>query len=113
VFVQTPGFRRRVAHIRSDHFSEQNHVGGPFSYAYALNDRGQVVGSSSTPEGSHAFSWTAAAGMVDLGTLGANYAYAYAVNNHGQVVGVSARLSLASSTTLSPSQRRIPLESDD
>ena len=33
--------------------------------------------------------WTAADGMVDLGTLGGNEAYALAVNNPGEVVGYS------------------------
>ena len=36
----------------------------------AVNDHGQVVGKKATAGRLHAFSWTAAGGMVDLGTLG-------------------------------------------
>jgi probable HAF family extracellular repeat protein len=37
----------------------------------------------------HGFSWTAAKGMVDLGTLGGNFTFVRAVNARGQVVGHS------------------------
>jgi probable HAF family extracellular repeat protein len=57
---------------------------GGQSYATAVNDSGQVVGN-----GSHAFSWTQAGGMVDLGTLGGTASGAIAVNATGQVVGLS------------------------
>ena len=47
-------------------------LGGSFSYATAVSASGQVVGYSTTlgDVASHAFSWTEAGGMVDLGTLG-------------------------------------------
>ncbi len=46
-------------------------LGGSNSFAYGTNDAGQVVGVSSMANGdNHAFLWTAAGGMVDLGTLG-------------------------------------------
>ena len=46
-------------------------LGGDGSVARAVNASGQVVGDSATADGtSHAFSWTAAGGMIDLGTLG-------------------------------------------
>ncbi|MHB1037534.1 MAG: dockerin type I domain-containing protein [Pirellulales bacterium] len=62
-------------------------LGGIRSFATAINDRGDVVGSSSTADGSgHAFlyygSW-----MVDLGTLGQPMSSANAINNLGEVVG--------------------------
>jgi probable HAF family extracellular repeat protein len=71
----------------------------PSSDATAVNDNGVVAGSSAVGEdlypylpgsttGSHAFSWTAAGGMVDLQT-GGYYGGATAVNDAGQVVGYS------------------------
>jgi probable HAF family extracellular repeat protein len=65
-------------------------IGGNLSYASAVNDSGQVVGSSYITKQNaiyHAFIWTAATGLQDLGTLGGNNSYALAINNAGQVVG--------------------------
>src|SRR5438046_8558798 len=46
-------------------------LGGNRGVARAVNNSGQVVGTSSTAGGKNrAFSWTAAGGMIDLGTLG-------------------------------------------
>ncbi len=69
-------------------------LGGPTSSANAISNSGQVVGSSDLANGGvGAFSWTAAGGMVNLGSLDPSYSYdgsiATAVNDHGQVVGVS------------------------
>ena len=62
----------------------------PISSARAVNDAGQVVGYSASASGeSHAFSWTQAGGMVDLGTLGGRSSNAFAVNDAGQVVGTA------------------------
>ena len=59
----------------------------------ALNDNGQVVGQARVPATNpavyHAFSWTQAAGIVDLGTLGGKLSAAVAVNSSGMVVGNS------------------------
>ena len=58
------------------------------SVAVAVSD-GLVVGqveSNDRDRIQHAFSWTAAGGMMDLGTLGGNRSAAVAVS-HGQVVG--------------------------
>ena len=49
-------------------------LGGASSGAEAVNDSGQVVGGSQTASGAnHAFLWTQAGGMVDLGTLGGTF----------------------------------------
>lgn len=68
-------------------------LGGPFSWAVAINDSGQVVGGSSTTSSlfpGRAFSWTEEGGMIDVGTLGGEWSVAVAVNSVGQVVGHSS-----------------------
>jgi probable HAF family extracellular repeat protein len=57
-------------------------------HVHPISDRGQVVGTSYTDSGPHAFSWTEATGMVDLGP--SLYSGAYLVNENGQVAGESA-----------------------
>lgn len=61
--------------------------------AYALNDAGQVVGSSTLAVGDtvtrRAFVWDRTLGMRQLGTLGGRSDEAVAVNTHGQIVGIS------------------------
>ena len=76
-------------------------LGGTGSTAYAINAGGQVVGQSTLAPNAvgviatHAFSWTAKGGMIDLGSLSAPvngsefHSVAQAVNDAGQVVGFS------------------------
>jgi probable HAF family extracellular repeat protein len=65
-------------------------LGGTLSVPSHINDRGQVVGMSTTADGHrHAFLWTQADGMIDLGTLGGLESAASAINEAGQVVGAS------------------------
>ncbi len=60
------------------------------SIPMAINDPGQVVGYVVIARSAHAFVWTVAAGMVDIGGLaGSVNSYATAINNAGQVAGHS------------------------
>jgi probable HAF family extracellular repeat protein len=67
-------------------------LGGGFSHAYLLNDRGQVVGAGTTAGGDwHASSWTDGV-LTDIGTLGGRESYISienGLNNRGQIVGWS------------------------
>lgn len=59
-------------------------MGGTDSYAYDINNAGQVVGTVSN----RAFITGAnGIGMIDLGTLGGTISRAKGINNFGQVVG--------------------------
>ena len=80
-------------------------LGGTSSWATAINDDGQVVGSSTIDEDSalslisggsivigparHGFLYDGTT-MHDLGTLGGEVSSAYGINNNGQIVGNSA-----------------------
>ena len=66
-------------------------LGGESSWAYAINQSGQVAGGSTVADGNqHAFLWTPGQGMQDLGTLpGALSSTARGINDLGQVVGES------------------------
>jgi probable HAF family extracellular repeat protein len=62
--------------------------GGNWSTAYGINNAGTVVGSGNLANGMfRGFVWTAATGMVELGTFGGNNSYANAINSSGEVVG--------------------------
>ena len=59
------------------------------STANGINNRGDVVGSSTIYGQTHAFLWTAADGMRDLGTLGGASSTARSINEARHVVGAS------------------------
>jgi probable HAF family extracellular repeat protein len=63
-------------------------LGGELSFGSAINDHGQLVGSSNVTVGGnlHAFIYTAGY-LQDLGTLNDTASLALAVNNRGAVVG--------------------------
>jgi len=67
-----------------------------FSMAAAINEHGQVAGTSEILDpvtfelvGIHPFLWDATSGIRDLGTLGGGAAFAADINALGQVVGYS------------------------
>ena len=94
--IVTNGFVSGGVHAVSwtpaDGWIDLGTLGGSTSYAYGVNDSGQIVGES-LPAGSNsqcAFSWTKAGGMVSLCPQGAAPSRALAVNASGQVAGVMA-----------------------
>jgi probable HAF family extracellular repeat protein len=65
---------------------------GVGNVAFAINNRAQVTGVAVMPDGinEHAFFWTEATGMRDLGTLpGDNLSAGLGMNNLGDVAGAS------------------------
>lgn len=64
---------------------------GDFSFATAINDRGDIAGVSTGDTGTRAFFRPAgaASAMIDIGTLGAVFAEAADLNDFGEVVGNS------------------------
>lgn len=63
-------------------------LGGNFSEAQAINDNGQIVGSSTTSFGYQKASlWDEINGISDLGALGHNASKAFDINDSGQIVG--------------------------
>ena len=68
-------------------------LGGGYSFAYGINDAGQVVGDSTTAAGpDHAFiTGPNGVGMTDLGTLGGDFSSALASTTPGRWWGTPAR----------------------
>jgi probable HAF family extracellular repeat protein len=66
-------------------------AGGNSSRALGINDKGAVVGTSTSSSGLRAFIWTKQAGMSDLNTAvsptsGVMFVQAHAINNRGQIL---------------------------
>jgi uncharacterized membrane protein len=69
--------------------------GNGYSFAWAVNNSGVIVGSASLPSPPFSGIWTFRGfvyengAMRDIGTLGGNSSYLYDVNNSGTAVGAS------------------------
>ncbi len=62
-------------------------LGGTYSWAYGINNAGQIVGQNSTASGYlHAFLYSGGQ-MQDIDTIGSEDSCAYGINSEGQVVG--------------------------
>jgi probable HAF family extracellular repeat protein len=62
-------------------------LGGSSSFPFGLNNRGQVSGNSTLPDGTrHAFLWQKGV-MTDLGTLGGPNSFAFAIDETGVIAG--------------------------
>jgi probable HAF family extracellular repeat protein len=64
-------------------------LGGSYSFANAVNNSGQITGSSTTFSGTTAAFLYQNGTMINLGTLGGNQSIGYAINAQGQVAGSS------------------------
>jgi probable HAF family extracellular repeat protein len=66
-------------------------LGGTSGLAYALNNRGEVVGASNLAGDVtfHPFLWSKSEGMKDLGTLGGTLGFSTHINDAGEVVGIA------------------------
>ena len=67
-------------------------IGVGHSYAYGLNDSGQVVGYAGNADNTavFAFIYSAATGMNNMGSLGGGgFTYGASINNSGAVTGIS------------------------
>ena len=63
-------------------------LGGDYGLAAGINESTEVAGyASSSDSWTHAFRWTEAGGIQDLGALGVGYSAALDVNNTGEIVG--------------------------
>lgn len=66
-------------------------LGGSFSFAYDINDRGEIDGTSTLPgdQVQHSYAWKNGQ-MTDLGTLGGLNSESYAdLNDKGQITGTA------------------------
>jgi len=66
---------------------EEKLLGGSYSMAQGINDAGQVVGLTSTPQGYVGFVWTAADGMKQLPNPTRRGSRAHNISNSGEIAG--------------------------
>lgn len=89
VFVLLVGFLLMAGFTHAQRLHWIDTLGGTHSFAFGISaDGSTAVGQAYTSGGqAHAFRWTGAAGIQDLGTLGGNESTAQGVSASGVVVG--------------------------
>src|SRR5207249_1405392 len=92
-------------------------LGGTYSAAQAINNRGEIVGESSTASGDlHAFVWQDGT-MTDLTPLIHTFSSAISINERGQIVGLGEGYSFlwqhGTLTNLLPGRFSIPYDIND
>jgi probable HAF family extracellular repeat protein len=86
-FLYQDGEMKDLGALPNDSLPEKK---DPYSEAWAINDRGQVVGESGTNEDQGQAFLYSDDSMTGLGTLpGQPYSEAFGINNSGQIVGWS------------------------
>jgi probable HAF family extracellular repeat protein len=84
------GPRTRAAAPLTYRVTDLGTLGGTFAFAFAVNNRGQVTGISTTTGDAyeHTFLWQDGV-MTDIGTLGGIATQANSINDRGQIAGIS------------------------
>jgi probable HAF family extracellular repeat protein len=88
VVLSTHGVKVDARHVTSFVATDLGTLGGSFSEAFAVSDKGLVVGRSATSGDAevHPFLWSEGT-MIDLGTLAAGSSSATVISNNGVIAG--------------------------
>lgn len=79
---------RAVIWTQDGGVQELGTLGGSWSYAWGLNNAGQVVGYSEISGGPyHGFVWSSSGGMIDVGALSGSASLVSDINNSGLAAG--------------------------
>jgi probable HAF family extracellular repeat protein len=91
VLILSTIFTANSSYAQQYQITDLGTLGGFFSYAYGINNSGQVVGFSDSYSGSpnQAFIWDSVSGMSYLGSIDGGASEAFDINDSGQVVGSS------------------------
>ena len=79
----------RTAKAQSYNITDLGSLLGTNSYAYGINNQGQVVGYWTETNGARAFLYSGGT-VTDLGSLGGTNQYALSINSAGQIVGFAS-----------------------